>query len=429
MVVDVEQAAARVMHGRRQVLAAGALAAVGVTGTAAEDRTPMRVGFISPNTGALATFGVANQYIHALLAPRLAAGLDTAHLGRRAMQVDMHDAASSPAQATRIAEALVAQGYHMLVASGTPEICNPVADVCEAAGVPCVTTVAPWQAWLFGRNGQPEKGFDWTFHFFAGIEDFTDVYSSLFQRAALERVVGGVFGDDIDAKAFLTTFPKVMARHGLTLMDPGRLRLAEPDYLALATRLKEARVPMVTGVLPSPAALAFFQAARQVGYRPRLAAVAKAFAFPETVTQAMALQPGMTICNEVWWSPAWPFRSGLTGATASEICRDYMVKTNQPWIQTLGFSHALLELAAQVLRDTSALTRAGLRDALLRVRASTVVGVLGFNSRHPSLNVCTTPAVGGQWIQDASGRWVLQVVDNSRSPFIPVTAAFSLTKT
>jgi branched-chain amino acid transport system substrate-binding protein len=423
-----DQKSAHPLPGRRQVLAAGALAVMGATGIAAEDSGPMKVGFISPNTGALATFGVSNQYIHALLAPRLAAGLETRHLGRRAIQVDLHDAASSPAQAARIAQALVAQGYHMLVASGTPEICNPVADVCEAAGVPCVTTVAPWQAWLFGRNGKPEKGFDWTFHFFAGIEDFAEVYSSLFQRAALERVVGGVFGDDIDATAFLGTFPKAMARHGLTLMDPGRVQLAEPDYRMLASRMKEARVPMVTGVLPSPSALAFFDAARQIGYRPRLAAVAKAFAFPDTVAQAMRMQPGMTICNEVWWSPAWPFRSELTGATASEICRDYEAKTRQPWIQTLGFSHALLELAAQVLRDTPALTRQSLRDTLLRVRANTVVGVLNFKSRYPSLNVCTMPAVGGQWIQSASGHWVLQVVDNSRSPVIPVTAAFSMPK-
>jgi len=423
-----DQTSTRPLLGRRQLLAAGALAVMGTAGAAADDSGPMKVGFISPNTGVLATFGVSNQYIHGLLAPRLAAGLETMHLGRRAMQVDLHDAASSPAQASRIAQALVAQGYHMLVASGTPEICNPVADVCEAAGVPCVTTVAPWQAWLFGRNGQPEKGFDWTFHFFAGIEDFADVYSSLFQRAALERVVGGVFGDDIDATAFLAAFPKAMTRHGLTLMDPGRLRLAEPDYRALVTRLKEVHVPMVTGVLPSPAALAFFDAARQVGWRPRLAVMAKAFAFPDTVAQAMAMQPGMTICNEVWWSPAWPFRSGLTGATASEICRDYEAKTHQPWIQTLGFSHALLELAAQALHDTPALTRQSLRDTLLRVRASTVVGVLDFKSRHPSRNVCTTPAVGGQWIQDASGRWVLQVVDNTRSPFIPATAEFSLPK-
>lgn len=413
--------------GRRQLLAAGALIGAGV-GAAAQDRAPMRVGFISPNTGALSTFGVSNQYVHELLAPQLGAGLETTHLGRRAIQVDLHDCASSPAQATQRAEALVAQGVHLMVASGTPEVCNPVADVCEAAGVPCVTTVAPWQAWLFGRNGRPEKGFQWTFHFFVGIEDFSDVYSRLFQRAALEPVVGGVFGDDIDGGAFLAGFPKVMARHGLSLMDPGRLQMARPDYLKLATRLKEARVSMITGVLPSPVALAFLDAARQVDYRPRLAALAKAFAFPDTVAQAMDLMPGTTICNEVWWSPAWPFRSSLSGLSSAELARGYEARTRQPWIQTLGFSYALLELAAQVLRDSRALTREALRDALLRVRASTVVGALEFKSRHPSLNVCTTPAVGGQWMREASGRWVLQVVDNSRSPFIPVTAEFALQK-
>jgi hypothetical protein len=31
-------------------------------------------------------------------------------------------------------------------------------------------------------------------------------------------------------------------------------------------------------------------------------------------------------------------------------------------------------------------------------------------------------------MREASGRWVLQVVDNSRSPFIPVTAEFALQK-
>ena len=65
----------------------------------------------------------------------------------------MHDAASSSQEAAAIATRLAASGVHMMVATGTPEITNPVADVCEAAGVPCVTTVAPWQAWLFGRKG------------------------------------------------------------------------------------------------------------------------------------------------------------------------------------------------------------------------------------------------------------------------------------
>ena len=35
------------------------------------------------------------------------------------------------------------------------------------------------------RKGNPDKGFQWTFHFFVGLEDFANVYSSLFARAGL----------------------------------------------------------------------------------------------------------------------------------------------------------------------------------------------------------------------------------------------------
>jgi branched-chain amino acid transport system substrate-binding protein len=42
----------------------------------------------------------------------------------------------------------------MLVAS-TPETTNPVATTCEAEEVPCISTVAPWQPWFIGQQGNP----------------------------------------------------------------------------------------------------------------------------------------------------------------------------------------------------------------------------------------------------------------------------------
>lgn len=411
---------------RRALLAAGtSVAAMTGLGTAARaEPAPLRVALISPNTGALAAFGATNVYVQGLFAERLAAGLDTQHLGRRAVRLELHDAASSSEKAAQHAAALAADGVHLVLASATPEICNPVADVCEAAGVPCVTTVAPWQAWFHGRKGNPDKGFQWSFHFFAGLEDFASVYSSLFERAGLGTQVGGIWPDDIDGTAFLSAMPRAMTQRHLTLFDPGRLRMAAPDYAGIATRLRNARVPMVTGVLPPPVALEFFAAARQVGYRPRMASIAKAFPFPDTVAQIA--QPDLALTNEVWWSPAWPFRSGLSGASSEQVAREYEQRTGQPWIQTLGFSHALVDLAAQVIQQTQAPTRQGLVETLRRIKAKTVVGPLSFGGRLPSLNVCTTPAVGGQWLRDGGGHWVLQVVDNTRSPFIPVTARFGV---
>jgi len=407
---------------RRRLLLGGALAALGAGAKAAEPG-PLRVAWISPQTGALAAFGVTDAFVHSKLAPRFSAGLDGPQ-GRRAVQVSLHDATSSSARAAELATSLIADGVQMIVATATPEICNPVADVCEQAGVPCVSTIAPWQAWFFGRKGKPESGFRWTYHFFVGLEDFADVYSSLFARANLGSQIGGLFGDDIDAPAFLGAFPRVMAQRGLSLFDPGRIKLAEPDWTGVATRLREAKIQVVTGVLPPPLAVDFFEAARKVGYQPKMAAIAKAFPFADTV--AKVSRPGLALTNEVWWSPAWPFRSALTGARAADLAQDYETSTGRPWVQTLGFSHALLEVVAQAVRTAPTSDREGLREALARLQVNTVVGPLSFRGRHPALNVCSTPAVGGQWLREADGRWVLQVVDNTRSPFIPVTAKLNV---
>jgi len=344
--------------------------------------------------------------------------------GKRAVQLSLHDAASSSAKAAELATTLIASGVQMIVATATPEICNPVADVCELAGVPCVTTITPWQAWFFGRKGKPEQGFRWTYHFFVGLEDFADVYTSLFARANLGQQIGGLFGDDIDAPAFLGAFPRVMAQRGLSLFDPGRIKLAEPDWAGVATRLRDAKIQVVTGVLPPPLAVDFFEAARKVGYQPRMASIAKAFPFADTV--ARVSRPGLALTNEVWWSPAWPFRSALTGTSAAELAHDYEAATKRPWLQTLGFSHALLEVVAEVARTAPTPDREGLRAALAQLKVNTVVGPLNFRGRHPALNVCSTPAVGGQWLREVDGRWVLQVVDNTRSPFIPVTATLNV---
>ena len=46
-------------------------------------------------------------------------------------------------------------GVQLLLVSSTPETVNPVSDTAEASGVPCISTVAPWQPWLIGRGGAP----------------------------------------------------------------------------------------------------------------------------------------------------------------------------------------------------------------------------------------------------------------------------------
>jgi len=235
---------------RRTDLTSAAAAASGQRAHAAADQV-VKVAWISPQTGFLSSFGVTDQYAAQLLTPRLAAGLD-GNGGKRRIEVTLHDAQSSTSKAQSLARELIAAGTHLILATATPEIVNPVSDVCEGAGVPCISSIVPWQAWFNARGGDPIKGFRWTYHFFAGLEDFADVYSSLQAGAMLGDKTGGLFGDDIDADAFLKAFPPAFARRGIELVVPQRVSLARPDWETVAIKLRDARVRMVTGVLPPP---------------------------------------------------------------------------------------------------------------------------------------------------------------------------------
>ncbi|MFX8809237.1 ABC transporter substrate-binding protein, partial [Acinetobacter baumannii] len=83
------------------------------------------------------------------------------------VEIVVKDSASNPARAADVAADLILKDkVDLILVSSTPETTNPVADQCELERKPCISTVAPWQPWFFGRGAKPDKGFDWTYHFF-----------------------------------------------------------------------------------------------------------------------------------------------------------------------------------------------------------------------------------------------------------------------
>ena len=81
----------------------------------------------------------------------------------------------------------------MLVAS-TPETTNPVSTQCEIEEVPCISTVAPWQPWFIGRQADPAGGppawktFNYTYHFFWGLEDVIAVFTNMWSQVADQQI-------------------------------------------------------------------------------------------------------------------------------------------------------------------------------------------------------------------------------------------------
>jgi len=123
----------------------------------------LKIGYVTPGTGALAAFPEADSFILDGIRDRFADGIDTKK-GKSKITIIVKDSQSNPDRAGAVASDLILKdGVDPVVVASTPETTNPVSDQCELNGVPCISSVAPWQSWFLGRNGDPKKPFKSTY--------------------------------------------------------------------------------------------------------------------------------------------------------------------------------------------------------------------------------------------------------------------------
>ena len=112
------------------------------------------IGLVTPRTGGASGFGEVDPYILGLVKEATKDGVKGGDGKTYKIRIVAKDSQSSPTVAAQVAADLINSTHiDLMLASSTPEVVNPVADACEAAGVPCISTVLPWQAWYYGRGG------------------------------------------------------------------------------------------------------------------------------------------------------------------------------------------------------------------------------------------------------------------------------------
>jgi branched-chain amino acid transport system substrate-binding protein len=409
--------------GSAATLAAGSWLA-GCSAPGAGNARAVKIGYVSPQTGPLAGFGEADEFIlngmDALIAQKL---------GGRSVQIIVKDSQSDPNRAADMAADLILQDeVDLIVVASTPETTNPVSDQCEANGVPCISTVAPWQPWYFRNPQVPESGYQWTYHFFWGLEDIIAVFSSMWNSMDTNKVVGGMWPNDGDGLAWSDAelgFPPALAAGGFTVIDPGRYQNLTDDFTAQITQFKEAGVEIVTGVMIPPDLGTFMTQANQQGFAPKMVTMGKAALFPSAV-EAIGGNLGNGITTEIWWSPSHPFASSLNETSSADLAAAYETATSRQWTQPIGFVHALFEVAADALARTENIDdKAAIRDAIKATNINSIVGPLAWGSG-PTPNVAKTPLVGGQWVQGEAFPWQLTITDNSTANNIPSSGTIQL---
>lgn len=384
----------------------------------------IKIGFTAPVTGALAGFGEANEFILGEINKLAEDGL---MLGDKSYKVEIifKDVESnSDTAAARASELILDDGVDLILSIATPEMINPVADQCEANGVPCLSTLAPWQPYFLGRGGDPAVGFDWTYHFFWGADQLVGNFVEMWNAIETNKKIGLLCGNDPDGNALADPnlgFPAGAAGAGYTVVDPGRFQVLSDDFSSIIGQFKDEGVEIVVGIPLPPDFATFWTQAKQQGFNPKLVTMAKAVLFSSAVEALGDIGDGLA--SEVWWTPNHPFSSSLTGATAAELSEAWTASTGKQWTQFIGFAHALFEECFDVLARAGSTDKQAIADATAATDLNTIVGPLKYGANGLPRNIATTSLVGGQWQKQDGGEYPfdLLVTNNGLSPEIPLT--------
>jgi branched-chain amino acid transport system substrate-binding protein len=412
---------------------AGGILAACSSGTkvskAASSTSTITLGYVAPFTGSLSGFASADHFVIDTIrtTPAYAAGFK---VGGKTYQVNIivTDSQSDPNRASQLARQLILNNnVDLLLTSSTPQTVNPVAVVAQTQGVPCAATNDPWEAWYSGLGGnpaQPTAKFDYCTLFFFGLQDLNNCFVAMWNRlpAGSNKNVAGMWPNDADGNAFRAAMPGLMAESGYHAVDGGAYTDGTTDFTAMITKFKANNCEYFSNCPLPPDFNTFWKQASGQGWKPRLATVAKVLLFP---ADTIPLGPLVNnIATDSWWGPYLPATSSLDPKLTAKIITDnFQAQTGRQWVQSIGGTYSLFEIAHQAFGKVSdPHNRQEVAHALHAVNYTGMSGLIDFSSG-PAPGVSITPPVGVQW-KPTSGKFPfeMRVVDNTHNKAVKVEA-------
>ena len=397
------------------------------TSSAASSTRTITLGYVAPFTGSLSGFASADKFVINTIreTPAYAGGF---RVGGKTYPVNIlvTDSQSDPNRASQLARQLILnKNVDMLLTSSTPETVNPVAVVAQTEGVPCAATNDPWESWYAGLGGNPANPtttFQYCVLYFLGLKELNDCFVPMWnQIPGKTKNVGLQYPNDADGNAFRAVMPTLMSQDGYHPVDGGAYTDGTTDYTTMINRFKSTNCEYFSNCPLPPDFNVFWRQASQQGWRPKLATVAKVLLFP---ADTVALGPLVSnIATDSWWGPYMPNKSSLDGTSASALVSAFQAQTGRAWVQGIGSTYALFEIANEAFTSVSdPHNRQEVASALHGVNYTGMCGPLNF-AGGPAPGVAIIPPVGVQW-KASTGKYpfAMRVVDNSLNKAVKIEA-------
>ena len=156
-----------------------------------ETGAELKMGFVAPLTGPLASFGVPDTYCADRWREACGDGIVCGDGKKHPVSIEVMDSQSDSNRAAQVAGDLINNSkVDVMMVASTPDTVTPVVEQCEANGCPVVSTDCPWQTYM-GAN----KEYKWSYHsntFCCAFFGFNSAYCSapLTRLQPADRVLG-----------------------------------------------------------------------------------------------------------------------------------------------------------------------------------------------------------------------------------------------
>ena len=371
----------------------------------------VKIGVMCPTTGPLAGLGEGSPYWEEWFRDYINDELGGIYFkdydATLPVEMVFYDTASSEENAAELTRKLITEDkVDIIICRHTPNTVVACTAITEQYEVPTIAVDCPGTTWL----GQGDH--HWSFLSSPLVPTYYQAYSSIWKQAGYttdnpKSKIGIVFANDLDGTILGPAYSAEAEKDGFELYDPGRYAAGTNDFASLIAQYQQNNIEIIWGVMNTAEFGAFWAQCQQLGYKPKIVVIGKAYMLESQVLAIGAdLMDGMG--NEVWWDTRFPFKSEIMGITCTEYGEMYYKAIGKKAAGPQGAKFVSWEIMIDVLQRAPNLEPETLRSTIAATDLNTLMGRIKYGDN----NHCPTIACGGQWVMTPDGGVMQEIVGN-----------------